>query len=456
MSAAAFSYASFSRGAGGWQIGEVVGPLDEGRVRSLLGAVPTQLGDGTQVPTYPDRKERARLVRRFAWLPAPWDPRVRVFFSSVPAGSDATGRPGNVFTYVSVCGGPDVPVGAAVSAMFSPDIPTPFGPRETESARIPAQPAQAGPVAGLVPTFLDGWEEGTSPLPEIFAAVSNTHGTRRRDLIRFLASTLETGEPVVLACPPAEAPLWVAAVNAERPQLDFCFSTIERTPTVEETLSRGAQLVMVPLPDADRVRVMLPHLTVITTTDDVPAAPAPEPVAEALSNPFDAEPELPPAPDLSVQLSEVTDYLGRPGTPAYLTAGLTLTPTAAQNSFLHTAGVQEWVDVLRGEVEDPLTVSDVLGFLLFPPTSFIGARTRAMVLAAETAEPWCSRDVTRFGWLFDLPDDLQEELCRDAAAQLPETPGPVAPREDGLPVTDLVRRVVEKHHARTPRTQVRK
>ncbi len=457
MSAAAFSYASFSRGAGGWQVGELLGPLDEGRMRSLLGAVPTQLSDGTPVPTYPDRAERARLVRRFAWLPAPWDPQVKVFFSSVPAGSDATGRPGNVFTYVSVCGEPGIPVSAAVSAMFSPDIPTPFGPRETEAARIPVQPAQAGPVAGLVPIFLDGWDEEHPPLPEIFAAVTN--GTRRRDLARFLAATLDAGDPVVLGCPPAEAPLWVAAVHAERPHMDFCFSTFERTPSVADVLSLGAQLVIVPLQDIDRVRVTVPGATVIATTDDIPAPPAaPEPVVDALANPFDEVPEpVPaPAPDLSVQLAEVTDYLSRPGTPPHLTVGLTLSPTVEQNMFLHAAGVQDWINVLHGEVEEPLSVSEVLGLLLFPPDSFIGGRTRAMVLAAEAVEPLSSSAVTRFGWLFDLPADLQEEICRDAATQIPEDSELETPREAGLPVTDLVRVVVDKHHARRTRTQVRK
>ena len=164
MSAAAFSYASFSRGAGGWQVGELLGPLDEGRMRSLLGAVPTQLSDGTPVPTYPDRAERARLVRRFAWLPAPWDPQVKVFFSSVPAGSDATGRPGNVFTYVSVCGEPGIPVSAAVSAMFSPDIPTPSvpGDRGRPHSCSPRRPVRSPGSC----RSSDGWDEAPA-LPEI-------------------------------------------------------------------------------------------------------------------------------------------------------------------------------------------------------------------------------------------------------------------------------------------------
>lgn len=450
MTAAAFSFASFTRGQGGWQIGEKLGSLSEEQVRSLLEAVPTQLGDGTAIPSYPDRSQRARLVRRFAWLPAPWDPQLRVFFASVPAGPDATGRPGNVFTYVAVTADTRMPV----AALHSPDIPTPFGPRETEAARIPEWPDTPGPVAELVPLFLDGWEDEDSPLPETFTEVSNA---RRRDMVDYLAAALGAGQSVVLAAPSAESTLWVAAVAAAG--VDFCFSTIERTTSVADTLARGARLIIIPPQDLERVRAQYGDLTVLATTDEVPAAPVPEPEPEpkipdlgsALANPFastETEPE--PAPlraDLAEQWAEVSAFLGQEGTHPHLTVGLALSPTPRQAEFLRRGEVTRWVHTLSGEEEDPLTVPDVLGFLMFPPTTFIGARTRAMVLAAEALKPGCSHVVTAFGWLFDASAEIEDKICADAAAELPTNRRLTAPRNAASPVADLVDRIVEKHNS---------
>ncbi|MDO5668763.1 MAG: hypothetical protein Q4G50_02040 [Corynebacterium sp.] len=443
MTTAALSFASFTRGQGGWQIGEKLGSLSEEQVRSLLEAVPTQLGDGTAIPSYPDRSQRAHLVRRYAWLPAPWDPRLRVFFASVPAGPDATGRPGNVFTYVAVTADTRMPV----AALHSPDIPTPFGPRETEAARIPEWPQASGPVAELIPVFLDGWDDEESPLPEAFTGISNS---RRRDMVAYLAAALGSGQSVVLAAPSAESTLWVAAVAAAG--IDFCFSTIERTTSVADTLARGARLVIIPPQDLERVRAQHADLTVLATTDEVPAAPVPEPkvpdLGTALANPFASEaPE--PAPlraDLAEQWEEVSAFLAQQGPDSHLTVGLALSPSPRQAEFLRRGEVTRWVHTLSGEEEDPLTVPDILGFLLFPPTSFIGARTRAMVLAAEALKPGCSHVVTVFGWLFDAPADIEEQICADAAAQLPTNRRFAVPQDTSLPVNDLLERIVAKHN----------
>lgn len=454
MSGAAFSYASFSRGPGGWQVGETVGSLSREQVRSLIGAVPTQLSDGTPIPTYPDKAERDRLVRRFSWLPAPWDPLKRVFSASVPAGLDATGRPGNVFTYVTVTATPDIPVSSAVQAFYSPDIPTPFGPRETETVRIPAQPSAPGPVADLLPLFLDGWADDEAPLPGAFARITNEEGTRRRGLVRHLAAELTTGRRVILAAPPAEAALWVAAVATEDPSLDFCFSTFERFNSVTDVLGFGAQLVVVPPSDAERVRGAVDGVTVIATTDEIPAsAPVALDLDGALNNPFgDPAPAPEPEPlraDRREQMAALSGYLAREGVSADMTVGLTITPTAEQNRFLRNADVQEWIRVLRREVTEPLDSSHVLAFLLFPPTTGVGKRTRAMVLAAETLIPGASHRVSSMGWLFDAPEDVTADIVEIAADEISGVGQLSSFRMIRSPLYGLVQRVVEKHNHKT-------
>ena len=125
--AGAFSFASFSRGngrAGGWGVGAVSGDISQEQLQELVSFVPTSLNSGAPIPDFPSAQERAELVRRTAVFTLTEEGEQWVTMVSVPAGIDATGRGGNVFTYTAVSDGGVPPAPADV--LYSPDVPTPF------------------------------------------------------------------------------------------------------------------------------------------------------------------------------------------------------------------------------------------------------------------------------------------------------------------------------------------
>nr|WP_230310965.1 hypothetical protein [Corynebacterium guaraldiae] len=101
----AFSYASFSRAngrAGGWGVGQKAGDITQEELAELVSFVPTSLNNGTTIPDFPSAQQRAELVRRTAVFALTPEAEKWVTMVSVPAGLDATGRGGNVFTYTSI------------------------------------------------------------------------------------------------------------------------------------------------------------------------------------------------------------------------------------------------------------------------------------------------------------------------------------------------------------------
>lgn len=462
MTGAAMSFGSFSKGAGGWQIGQQVGALTDDQARALQPLAPTQLSSTTAVPTYPSREERTRLVRRYAWIPAPWDDHQRVFLASVPAGADATGRQGNVFTYIHL---PDAAEPASfdvVDALYSPDIPTPFGSRETDAAQIPEQLRTPGPVRDLVGFFLDGWDDAAgTPLPEPFSTIPNTTTGQRRINARYIAHLIAEGKTVVLATPIHEAVLWVAAVTEELTQAAFSFSTFERVNTVVDATNRGAQLVCIPPQDVIRARLDLDQVEVLLSTEDYPAvesvvdklpvATPTDPVlvdATPISNPF----EETEAPRTEVEFpadtawKDIQSYLKREDTPKYFTPGITVKPGPRDRIFLAEATPEQWAQVLQGQ-GDSFTVSRILALLLFPPTTAYGRQSRVKVLAAEALHPGCSEAVTRFEWLFDFTAEQWDSLKREAVHELQDYPHLPQPGNPYSPVHDLVTQIVEEHAA---------
>lgn len=155
----AFSYASFSRGngrAGGWGVGSKVGDISSEELQELITYVPTTLNTGIRIPDFPSAQERAELVHRTAVFTLTEEGEKWVTMVSVPAGIDATGRGGNVFTYTCVTDGGIPPAPAQV--LFSPDVPTPFSIFEVDKVQIPEKIVRKGPLAidALIDDFLAG------------------------------------------------------------------------------------------------------------------------------------------------------------------------------------------------------------------------------------------------------------------------------------------------------------
>lgn len=318
----AFSYASFSRGngrAGGWGVGSKVGDISSEELQELITYVPTTLNTGTRIPDFPSAQERAELVHRTAVFTLTEEGEKWVTMVSVPAGIDATGRGGNVFTYTCVTDGGIPPAPAQV--LFSPDVPTPFSIFEVDKVQIPEKIVRKGPLAidALIDDFLAGEFQKPATLPAPFKSVTPNPDTGyNARLVSAMAQVLSSKKKslVVLVAPENQAALWIAATAREVGEQGFGYSTFEKPAGIAELPLGTSTMVVVPereklrlmemvkagaIPGNPVVFVLGASLPDISAYDDSAVQPQQSTVAEQ-SRPF-GEPQA-PAAEASPFLSE--------------------------------------------------------------------------------------------------------------------------------------------------------
>lgn len=254
----AFSYASFSRAkgrAGGWGVGQKVGDLTQEELAELVSFVPTSLNNGTAIPDFPSAQQRAELVRRTAVFALTPEADKWVTMVSVPAGLDATGRGGNVFTYTTVTrtGTPPVPS----TVLYSPDVPAPFSIYEVDKVQIPEGISARGPLHSdvLLDEFLDGEFRQPEKLPAPFKSVTpNPDSTFNRELVSAMATVLNSRNGlVILVAPDNQAALWIAATAREVGEDGFGFSTFERAAAINEFPLSTSTMIVVPPSEKQRL-----------------------------------------------------------------------------------------------------------------------------------------------------------------------------------------------------------
>lgn len=254
----AFSYASFSRAkgrAGGWGVGQKVGDLTQEELAELVSFVPTSLNNGTAIPDFPSAQQRAELVRRTAVFALTPEADKWVTMVSVPAGLDATGRGGNVFTYTTVTrtGTPPAPS----TVLYSPDVPAPFSIYEVDKVQIPEGIAARGPLHSdvLLDEFLDGEFRQPEKLPAPFKSVTpNPDSTFNRELVSAMATVLNSRNGlVILVVPDNQAALWIAATAREVGEDGFGFSTFERAAAINEFPLSTSTMIVVPPSEKQRL-----------------------------------------------------------------------------------------------------------------------------------------------------------------------------------------------------------
>lgn len=248
------TYASFDDGSGrgGWQVKQAVElPVP---TEAIVARVVTSLDAGTPVPAFPTAEQRANLPRRILY--APLGP-VHGWWCSSPAGADASGRQGNVFTHVVV----GEPVARPTELLFSPDWLRPFGPAEVAAATL-GRPPRPAPVLPIVRDLLDlgpGWPVGTLAV-----------------LADALDARLRGGPIVVLAVGSTyEADAWLAALSvcvSPGTSRRIGFSTLERAAYAAEWSQSGLDVVAVPRADRD-VLTGVPGVVVIDPAGDVEVGP---------------------------------------------------------------------------------------------------------------------------------------------------------------------------------------
>ena len=270
----AFSYASFSRAngrAGGWGVGQKAGDITQEELAELVSFVPTSLNNGTTIPDFPSAQQRAELVRRTAVFALTPEAEKWVTMVSVPAGLDATGRGGNVFTYTSISRTGTPPAPATV--LFSPDIPAPFSIYEVDKVQIPEKISARGPLHSdvLLEEFLDGEFRYPEKLPAPFKAVApNPNPSFNRALVSAMATVLNSRNGlVILVAPDNQAALWIAATAREVGEDGFGFSTFEKAAAINEfPLSTSTMLVVPPSEKQRLAETAIPGNPVVFALDE--------------------------------------------------------------------------------------------------------------------------------------------------------------------------------------------
>ncbi len=238
------SYTSFDRpggaGGGGWQVKQTIGGLDAGEEERLREGVVTRFESVPPIPRFPNADEVRRRPRRLMY--APGTGTTGFYWHTVPAGADASGRPGNVFAHALLDRRTDsADITRPIERWGAREWLTPYGSEDVATAEFSRfDPAPSGRTSrdATLGFLLDPttWRIG------IFSV-----------LLDAVARALNRGSPVVLGCAdPDNAAHWIAAVSHfMSPGTSRCFgwSTFDRLHTVADAVARGAHLVAVPLED---------------------------------------------------------------------------------------------------------------------------------------------------------------------------------------------------------------
>lgn len=238
------TYTSFDRpgesSGGGWQVKEATGRLDPDEQETLRGGVVTRFESPHPFPRFPTLEEVQDRPRRLMYVPGEY--RRGIYWHTVPAGADASGRPGNVFAHcVLDRAGAETDAVRPIERWRSHDWLVPYGADEVADAVLPAdapRPAEYVCRKAVLDFLLDPdtWRIG------VFSV-----------LLDGVARALDGGSPVVLGChTPDDAALWIGAVShfmSSGTAARLGWSTFDRLYSVDDAVARGAHLVTVPLED---------------------------------------------------------------------------------------------------------------------------------------------------------------------------------------------------------------
>lgn len=241
------TYASFrnSSGRGGWRVGPSVNadPQDE---QTVTEHAPTSLVPTHAFDDFIGMAEIEKLPRRFEYLPLG---ESGLMMQSVPAGTDATGRPGNVFTHAVIDHDLSAPLASVypINLYDSPDLRAPFRVASVNAVELAAGLGEprSGPLADLAVAWM---------------MVSSMMGDRTGSLHQ-LQDLISEGRtlPVLVAKNSNEAVYWLQALSstlapAEARRL-LRFSTFERAASLPVFAPGSSpQVVVVPAQDRAELR----------------------------------------------------------------------------------------------------------------------------------------------------------------------------------------------------------
>ncbi|MFD6858144.1 hypothetical protein ACFWCF_12510 [Rhodococcus sp. NPDC060090] len=238
------TYTSFDRpgaaSGGGWQVKESTGALTPDEEERLREGVVTRFESVRPIPRFPNTEEVRSRPRRLMY--APGTDNTGFYWHTVPAGADASGRPGNVFAHAIL----DRRTDAVDSTR----------PIERWGAREWLAPYGADDVAAATLSFFDPKPGGLTSRESTLEFLLDPNMWRIgvfSVLLDAVARAFDGGSPVVLGCADSErAARWIAAVShfmSPGTSRRFGWSTFDRLHTADDAIASGARLVAVPLED---------------------------------------------------------------------------------------------------------------------------------------------------------------------------------------------------------------
>ena len=226
--------------AGGWQIKQVGGALSAAEAQTLVAGVRTAFDPVEPLPAYPTPEQLERGPRRLAYRRI--DARNAGYWHTVPAGSDSTGRPGNVFAHAVLDRTPDAaPRHRPIQWWRSPQWVCPYGAAAVARAVLPDE--APGPAAAVTKDSVVAFALDTSTwrLATLFG------------LLDAAAAALDGGAPVVLGVESVDAAAqWIGLVSflmSPGTASRLNFSTFDRADQVGLALQSTQHLTAVPVAD---------------------------------------------------------------------------------------------------------------------------------------------------------------------------------------------------------------
>lgn len=239
------TYTSFDTGehTGGWQVKETSADLTPQEVQALTTGVRTVFRPARPLPAYPTPEQLARGPRRLSY--GRLDSQRAGFWHTVPAGSDSTGRPGNVFAHALLDRAAGDRSHRPIQWWRSDRWLCPYGPVAVAGAVLPGEPPAPGTAVTKDSVVQFALDPGSWRLTTLFV------------LLDAVAAALDGGPPVVLGVESDDhAAQWIGLVSflmSPGTAARLHFSTFERADQLALARHSVQHLTAVPVADLEDV-----------------------------------------------------------------------------------------------------------------------------------------------------------------------------------------------------------
>ncbi|WKG03602.1 hypothetical protein [Mycolicibacterium sp. HK-90] len=250
------AYTSFDAAGstGGWQVKETIGGLSPAETHELIAGVRTVFRPVGAVPDFPTPEQLEQSPRRLAYRPLE---EGAACWHTFPAGSDSTGRPGNVFAHALLDRAPHThPRHRAIQWWRAAHWLSPYGAAAVARAVLPGTLPEVGDAVTKDSVVAFALDRTTWRLATLFA------------LLDAVAAALAGGPTVVLGVQsPDAAAQWIGLVSflmSPGTAARLSFSTFDRADQVAP--HNGQVLSAVPLEDLGAIE---PGVVVIDESETV-------------------------------------------------------------------------------------------------------------------------------------------------------------------------------------------